>query len=112
MNRKRRSKPRAVTQTTPITPTVIIQIVTATAETATTTVTIITVLTMVTTAVEIIITMIQAIHHQVLVHLTEIGLLNMKMKMGLLILMMKATLGMTKDTLGTTKIYGKALINT
>lgn len=112
LNRKRRSKPRAVTQTTTINPTVIIPTVTATAETATTVETIITVLTIVTTAVEIIITMIQAIHHQVLVHLTEIGLLNMKMKMGLLILMMKATLGMTKDTLGTTKIYGKALINT
>ena len=67
---------------------------------------------MVITATEIITTMIQAIHHQTLAHLTEIGLLNMKMKTDLLILMMKATLGMMKDTLGTTKIYGKALFNT
>lgn len=110
LNRKRRSKPRAVTQITPITPTVIIQTVTATAETATTAETIITVLTIVTTAVEIIITMIQAIHHQA--HPRSIMIAGMKMKMAKVITMKALEKhGMIMVTVGIIKIFGKVQIN-
>ena len=102
---KAKQEKKKQTQTTPITPTVIIQTVTATAETATTTVTIITVLTIVTTAVEIIITMIQVIHHQALAHLTEIGLIDMAItKMVIVTQIITAIIGMMTETHGLTKI--------
>lgn len=70
-----------------------------------TTVTIITVLTIVTTAVEIIITMIQVIHHQALAHLTEIGLIDMAItKMVIVTQIITAIIGMMTETHGLTKI--------
>lgn len=82
----------------------IIQTVTATAETATTTVTIITVLTIVTTAVEIITTMIQAIHHQA--HPKSITIAGMKAKKEKVILMkVLEKHGTIMETLGIIKMY-------